>query len=73
MAQTLSVTWPTLEAFRQALESEIRRGGLLVRGATVAGANVGAEVQLEARVGDGAPVRVAARVAASIPGVGVAV
>lgn len=73
MAQTLSVTWPSVDALQQALETELRRGGLLVRGATVAGAHVGAEVLLEARVGEGAPVRVPARVAAVIPGVGVAV
>lgn len=73
MAHTFSVTWPTVEALQQALETEIRRGGLLVRGATVAGANVGAEVQLDARVGEGAPVHIPARIAAAIPGVGVAV
>ncbi|PZR13870.1 MAG: hypothetical protein DI536_11095 [Archangium gephyra] len=73
MAQTLSVTWPSIDALQQVLDTEIRRGGLLVRGATAAGATVGADVQLEARVADGAAVVVPARIAAAIPGVGVAV
>ena len=73
MAQTFSVTWPSIDALQQTLDTEIRRGGLLIRGATVAGANVGAEVQVDARVGDGEPVQIPARIAAAIPGVGVAV
>lgn len=69
----LETSWPTLEAFSAAFDAEISRGGLLVRGAAVGNATNGAEVSLSVRVGADAPVTISARVAAVIPGVGVAV
>lgn len=72
MALSFSVSWPTIEAFHVALDTEIKRGGLLVRGATVEGASAGSDVLLTVTVAD-ASVQVAARVAAVVPGVGVAV
>ncbi len=72
MALSFAVAWPTVDAFQVALDAEIKRGGLLVRGATVAGASAGAEVLLTVTVA-GLSVEVAARVAAVVPGVGVAV
>ena len=70
---SLHLEFPSEADFLAAFDAEISRGGLLVRGATAVGAAAGAEVQLEVKVGGGAPVHVPARVAAVVPGVGVAV
>ncbi|MFT3709348.1 MAG: hypothetical protein QM817_17045 [Archangium sp.] len=70
---SLEVSWPTLEAFIVAFDAEISRGGLLVRGASIANAPAGPEVTLSVRIGADQPTTLAARVAAIIPGVGVAV
>jgi hypothetical protein len=73
MAVALRVTWASADEYLAVFNAEISKGGLLVRGATLAGVSAGTEVSLEAQVGDAAPVKVTARIAAVVPGVGVAV
>jgi hypothetical protein len=70
---SLEASWPTLEAYVATFDAEISRGGLLVRGASLSNAPAGAEVSLSLRIGADPAVTVAARVAAIVPGVGVAV
>lgn len=72
-ALPLQMTWASPEAYLAAFTSEISRGGLLVRGASLVGVQAGAEVLLSVSVTGGASAEVAARVAAVVPGVGVAV
>jgi hypothetical protein len=59
--------------FLAAFEVEIARGGLLVRGASVENTHAGAACELSIEVAGESPVQVAARIAAVVPGVGVAV
>lgn len=73
MALVLSMSWPSPEQYEAAFKVEISRGGLLVKGASLVGAQAGAEVVLSLSVIGGGSVEVAARVAAVVPGVGVAV
>jgi hypothetical protein len=56
-----------------AFDSEIAQGGLLVRGATIEQAVAMGECALQVRIGDEPPIEAAARIAAVVPGVGVAV
>lgn len=59
--------------FLSAFDAELSRGGLLVRGATVAGAQAGAACELVIEIEGSAPTEAPARIAAVVPGVGVAV
>ena len=67
------MSWASPEEYLAAFTSEISRGGLLVRGASLAGVEAGAEVLLSVSVTGGGSAQVPARVAAVVPGVGVAV
>lgn len=69
----LQMTWASPEEYQATFTSEISRGGLLVKGASLVGAQAGADVLLALSVNGGGSVEVAARVAAVVPGVGVAV
>ncbi len=69
---TLRAAWATTEDYAAVFHSEIEKGGLLVRGASVEGAAAGAEVEVELKVA-GQVSAVKARIAAVVPGVGVAV
>ncbi len=69
---TLRAAWATVEDYAAVFHAEIEKGGLLVRGATADGAAAGAEVEVELKVA-GQVSTVKARVAAVVPGVGVAV
>jgi hypothetical protein len=69
----ITANFPGAAEFLAAFDAEICKGGLLVRGATLANAQAGAAVQLTVEVGGLAPVELPATVAAVIPGVGVAV
>lgn len=69
----LRATFPDPAAFLAAFDAEISKGGLLVRGAALANAQAGAPVTLAVEVGGLSAVELPARVAAVIPGVGVAV
>jgi hypothetical protein len=59
--------------FLTVFDAELSRGGLLVRGASVENAHAGAACQLVVEVAGESPVEVPARIAAVVPGVGVAV
>lgn len=72
-ALALHVSWASPEEYSAAFTAEISRGGLLVRGASLLGVQAGAEVLLSASVTGGGSAEVPARVAAVVPGVGVAV
>ena len=69
----LQMTWASPEEYQATFTSEISRGGLLVKGASLVGAQAGAEVLLSVSVTGGGSAEVPARVAAVVPGVGVAV
>ena len=69
----LTVAYASIAEFKTAFDAEISKGGLLVRGAELKGAQSGAEVSLTVTVAGGDPVEVPARVAAVVPAVGVAV
>ena len=69
----LQMTWASPDAYLASFTAEISRGGLLVRGASLAGVQAGAEVLLSLSVTGGSSAEVPARVAAVVPGVGVAV
>lgn len=69
----LQMSWASADEYQTAFNSEISRGGLLVRGASLEGAQAGAEVVLSVSVTGGGSAQVPARVAAVVPGVGVAV
>lgn len=69
----LQVTYASPAEYQAAHDAEIAKGGLLVRGATIGNAPPGAEVSLTIEVAGGGTATVAARLAAVIPGVGVAV
>ena len=69
----LNVSWASPEEYLTVFTAEISRGGLLVRGASLVGVQAGAEVLLSASVIGGGSAEVPARVAAVVPGVGVAV
>lgn len=68
----LQTAYPAAAEFLAAFDAEIARGGLLVRGAAHAGLAAMAECLLSVDVA-GERVEVPARVAAAVPGVGVAV
>lgn len=72
-APLLQIGYPSIPEFVAAFNAEISKGGLLIRGATLTGAQSGAEVILEVVVTGKPMVQVPARVAAVVPGVGVAV
>jgi hypothetical protein len=72
-APLLQIGYPSVAEFITAFNAEISKGGLLIRGATLIGAQSGSEVQLEVIVTGRPSVQVPARVAAVVPGVGVAV
>lgn len=59
--------------FLSAFDAELSRGGLLVRGAAVENAQAGAACEVAIEVAGGASAQVPARIAAVVPGVGVAV
>lgn len=69
----LQVSFASPDEYQAAFTAELSRGGLLVRGATLAQAVAGAEVSLTIAVTGGGTATVPARVAAVVPGVGVAV
>ena len=56
-ALPLQMTWASPEAYLTAFTSEISRGGLLVRGASLVGVQAGAEVVLTLSVTGGASSR----------------
>lgn len=70
---SLTVTYASMEEFQVAFDAEISRKGLLVRGAVLQGAQAGAAVSLSVTVTGSGSVEVPARIAAVVPGVGVAV
>jgi hypothetical protein len=70
---SLQVTFASPDEYQAVHDAEIAKGGLLVRGATIANAPPGAEVSLTIAVTGGSTATVSARLAAVIPGVGVAV
>lgn len=72
-ALPLQMTWASPEEYLAVFTSEISRGGLLVRGASLVGVQAGADVTLTLIVTGGGSAEVPARVAAVVPGVGVAV
>jgi hypothetical protein len=72
-ALPLQMSWASPEEYAATFSSEISRGGLLVRGASVASVQAGADVLLSVSVQGGGSAEVPARVAAVVPGVGVAV
>lgn len=59
--------------FLSAFEGELAQGGLLVRGAEIGAAQAMSECRLSVEVYGSPPVEVAGRIAAVVPGVGVAV
>lgn len=73
MALALTASFESHEQFMATFTAEISRGGLLVRGAQAANVAAGADVTLTIAITGGASVQVGARVAAVVPGVGVAV
>lgn len=72
-ALPLQMSWSSPEEYAAAFTAEISRGGLLVRGASLVGVQAGAEVVLSVSVTGGGSAEIPARVAAVVPGVGVAV
>lgn len=72
-APTLTCAWPSADAFLSAWDAELSKGGLLVRGASVGSLPAMSACQLSVQVASLTPVVVPARVAAIVPGVGVAV
>lgn len=72
-ALPLQMSWASPEEYAATFTSEISRGGLLVRGASLVGVQAGADVLLSVKVAGGGSAEVPARVAAVVPGVGVAV
>jgi len=72
-APRLTAVFDSPEAFTQAYRSEISAGGLLIPGAQLENPAAMGPCQVELRVAGHAPVEVEARLAAVIPGVGVAV
>ncbi|MBL8909305.1 MAG: hypothetical protein JNM17_01255 [Archangium sp.] len=73
MAISLEASWPSIDAYIATFDAEIAKGGLLVRGASVGNPPAGAEVSLSLKIGSDQPLTISARIAAVIPGVGVAV
>lgn len=69
----LEATFPTAEPFLAAVDTELSKKGLLVRGAEAPGATPMSECTVVLRVGAGAPLELPARIAAVIPELGVAV
>lgn len=70
---SLSVSFASPAEYQAVHDAEIAKGGLLVRGATIGNAPPGTEVSLTITVEGGSTATVTARLAAVIPGVGVAV
>lgn len=69
----LRATFASAPEFLGAFDGEIAQGGLLVRGAELGGAVAMSECRLLVEVPGAAPVEVVGRIAAAVPGVGVAV
>ena len=69
----LTATFAGPAEYLTAFDAEISKGGLLVRGATMANAQAGGECSLTIEVPGLEPAELTARIAAVIPGVGVAV
>lgn len=69
----MHVAFATHAEYLATFTSEISKGGLLVRGATLADAEAGSACQLTVEIPGRVAVEVPARVAAVVPGVGVAV
>lgn len=72
-ATVLRVAYATAEEYLAAHDAEIREGGLLVRGATLARAAALEPCTLAVEIGGEAMAQVEGRIAAAVPGVGVAV
>ncbi|MHB8876550.1 MAG: hypothetical protein ACYC8T_22880 [Myxococcaceae bacterium] len=70
---TLTVTYSSAEEFLSAFDAEISKAGLLVRGATLENTPAGSLCVVFVQVGGQPKVEVAGKVAAVVPGVGVAV
>ena len=71
--QLLRATFASPAEFLIAFEGEIAHGGLLVRGAEIGAAPALSECQLAVEVAGSPPIEVPGRIAAVVPGVGVAV
>lgn len=69
----IEATYATLEEYAAAFQAEIGKGGLLVKGASLPAVAAMSACRLSIRVAGGAAVEVPARVAAVVPGLGVAV
>jgi len=69
----LRAAFATPDAFLAAFDGEIARGGLLVRGAEVAAAQAMGECLVSVEVAGSPAVEVAGRLAAVVPGLGIAV
>lgn len=72
-APVLQMAYATASEFLAAFDSEIKKGGLLVRGAALGNPQAMSECQVAVKVEGRAEVVVPARVAAVVPNVGVAV
>jgi hypothetical protein len=72
-AAELRVAYASAEEYLAAHDAEIAKGGLLVRGATLDGAAALEPCTLEVEIEGEAVARVPGRIAAAVPGVGVAV
>ncbi|HEY3444791.1 MAG TPA: hypothetical protein VGK67_00450 [Myxococcales bacterium] len=72
-APVLQMAYATPEEFLAAFDAEIKKGGLLVRGAALGNPQAMSECQVAVKVPDRAEVLVPARVAAVVPNLGVAV
>jgi hypothetical protein len=73
LVRVFTAAYASAVDFLSAFDGEVSRGGLLVRGADAAGALAMSACTLAVQVADRAPVEVPARVAAVVPGIGVAV
>jgi hypothetical protein len=69
----LEARFATVEEYLQAHDREVSKGGLLVRGATLEGAAAMSECTIRVLIGEKLAAEVPARVAATVPGIGVAV
>ncbi len=70
---SLTAMFPSATDFLQAFEQEISKGGLLIRNGTLPNATAMASCELELQVGAEPPLLLAAKIAAVIPNVGIAV
>jgi len=69
----LRATFSSPAEFLAAFDGEIAHGGMLARGAEVGAAQALSECQISVQVAGSPPVEVPGRIAAAVPGVGVAV